>query len=677
MMERLPSAEEVGSDTEIGAERDAMTASNAVPEASFKLGRRGALSVVAATAALAASSTFAFKAKSSGAQSFQDSTVSMSENATTVSRNTGCTNWRTIMLEPDHPSIESSEAACLARCRQTPSCAGYNYQKQDECEVQEGYVSGKKTGACYLLSDAEKCNHMVNGCWDLVYMKTPAPSAWTLSTRRAGCTNWKAITTDQLQVSNPDACGKNCLQKRGCQRFNFRKDNMEEYNCLLMDGDCEHMDNPNWDLYRMNMAPPSSGSKSWAMSGPNTGCRNWKSLAIGSISLEYAADLCGARCKALGDCVAFNWQKEDGGPQYDGMHDHDGFKYGGCYAYHGECHQEYNSLWDLYTMGTSQPTAAPAPPTNAPTPSPTHANGAPAVFCPSVADLHSAGANVQLQDQGWTITGQGAASTSNTSNLLPNGNNGWIAYTIDISGVPTGKDNDKFIATSNFLSFPGTGQGAYNMDDPDQVCSSAPQYSGGGAANRFCAEMQTMETNGKEAYGVSWRLSPANDTGSAKCRSHLSVGAPPRGTCRTEKFFSPSQCTSATDPKIDSSQPFDVWALFEKMTGMTVYVKQGVDVVKIASGDLSMGTENPDAGTAGVIDFAMRSYGAAIESKLFAAGWAPGSGSFGCPDAAQSLASSVLKVSNLRVYGINHRGPQPAECADQTVPPEIAQLSAL
>jgi hypothetical protein len=674
-----------GSDTETGAEQAAMI--DAPAPAAGKLGRRGALSMLVTGVALVAAGVTTYKARLSSHKPVQSGArmVSMSTAPLTVHKNTGCSNWATIMLEPEHPSIEKTEAACEMRCRQTPSCGGYNYQKQDNCdEVQGGMVAARERGACYLLSAKVNCTQMSNTCWDLAILKTEVPAAWHLVKEQTGCKNWESITSHKLMVSNPDACGKRCLETRGCERFNMRTKNIQDSNCYLMSGTCEHQVDDEWDFYRMNMVAPS-GPTPWSLVGPNIGCLNWAEIKIGSVSVEYDPKLCGARCKAMGsECKAFGWQKEDGGsPQANGKHDHEGFKTSACYIFGGDCDQTYNDLWDLYAMNTPTPTAspqAPAPaPTASPTPAPTHSNDAPAVFCPAVKDLHSIGAGVTLQDQGWTITGEGDAATSNTYNLMPNGKQGWLAYTVDISGVQTGMDTGKFITTSTFVSFPSTGQGAYKMDDPAQVCSSAPHYEDGGSAKRFCAEMQTLETNGHDAYGVSWRLSPANDVGSAKCRSHLAIDKPPRGTCRAERFFDGSACTSATNQKIDSTKPFDVWALFDKTIGMTVYLKQGNETEKIDAGVLSMGgSETPDSVTIMNVAFAMKSYGAAIESKLFNAGWAPASlppFDGHCPESPASLAASTMKVSNLRMYAINHRGPQPTECADQTEPPEIAEFT--
>lgn len=571
---------------------------------------------------------------------------------------TGCSNWYSIMLEPEEPSMESAPEACLSRCRMTPGCTGFNYQKTESCALLDGSqaATGRGLGACYLV--AGSCTTEVNACWDLYVMKTPTRAAWTESRPNTGCSNWKQIMIDELKVSNFDACGKKCSEKIACQRFNFRTGGESSTNCLLFNGDCDHEENALFNLYRMKIARPS-GSVSWSLLSLNTGCRNWNTAAMGSVSLEYDAYLCGKRCESMPACKQFNWQKEDGGLQLDGKHDHEGHSYGACYIYFEECDQELNVLWDLYQMGAAAPVATA-------TPAPTHESRLPAIFCPKAADIHSAsGAAVTIRDQGWTIQGEGHVSTSATFNLIPEGNRGWLAFTLDISEMKTGKDGANFIASETFVSFPD-GHGPY--DAVAQACSSL-NWQGNGDL-RFCEELEMIETNGRSAYGVSWRLAPAHDE-TINCRSHQDPSMPRRGTCRTENFFTTSSpaasCTAAAGQVIDSSQPFDVWALFSQSGGMTVTLVQGDRKQTITSGELVMGTEQPDSGSAAIINFAMKTRGAAVESVLFSSGWAPGSELGGCPQGLENIAQSKLRVSNLRFYGQKLRG-EAAECEDQTQP---------
>lgn len=301
-MEMLP----LGSDSETCVEHDGGMATSASPAPG--LGRKGTVGLVAAVASLAAVGAVTYRANASDSEFAQDGTIAMSSTTlSTVYKNTGCSNWAKIMLEPENPSIEQSEDACLARCRQTPSCAGYNYQKQDQCTTQPGILAGRETGACYLLGDVETCTKEQNDCWDLAYLKTPAPAAWKLSSPSTGCSNWESITIDKSKVSNHDACGKKCMEKKGCQRFNWRTHNVQEFNCYLMSGDCVHQTDHEWNLYRMNMVAPSLNQK-WVKSAVDTGCLNWAEAKLGSVSLEYDPALCGSRCEAQPGCVAFGWQ---------------------------------------------------------------------------------------------------------------------------------------------------------------------------------------------------------------------------------------------------------------------------------------------------------------------------------------------------------------------------------
>jgi cellulose 1,4-beta-cellobiosidase len=79
---------------------------------------------------------------------------------------------------------------------------------------------------------------------------------------------------------------------------------------------------------------------------------------------------------------------------------------------------------------SQQPTPVPTPsqqPTPVPTPTPSQA-----LYCPQIKDLRVAyGKNVVLSQQGWTITGDGGASTKSTFNLL----GGYVEYDVDVSDV--------------------------------------------------------------------------------------------------------------------------------------------------------------------------------------------------------------------------------------------------
>jgi hypothetical protein len=87
----------------------------------------------------------------------------------------GCTNWKDIKLGEPFP--ETSINACGSRCRGTPYCTGFGWQKEDDCgDPHERLYAG----ACQLWSGP--CNDEPNSCFDDYVLEPPTTSTTATST---------------------------------------------------------------------------------------------------------------------------------------------------------------------------------------------------------------------------------------------------------------------------------------------------------------------------------------------------------------------------------------------------------------------------------------------------------------------------------------------------------------
>merc|ERR1719517_82472 len=172
----------------------------------------------------------------------------------------GCSNWdQILLLSTSLPSPDE----CCALCSSTPGCAIYNYQPTD-CPPDPG--DGLAAQTCYLFEAG--CQELSNECWDLYYMDTPTPAAFTMSAGRTGCSNWASLQMGTTACGlSSGQCSIACSETPGCEAFNYQPDPCGgdeqacEGACMLLNGECEQASNPCWNLYPSGGPPiPSSPS---------------------------------------------------------------------------------------------------------------------------------------------------------------------------------------------------------------------------------------------------------------------------------------------------------------------------------------------------------------------------------------------------------------------------------
>jgi hypothetical protein len=146
---------------------------------------------------------------------------------------------------------------------------------------------------------------------------------------------------------------------------------------------------------------------------------------------------------------------------------------GGCYCDCGwatadTCHVDDGSCCFACCCGGGP---GPDPPTPPPGPQET--------YCPSASDLTVAYGVANLYDQGWSITGGGAAATKAAFNLL----GGSVEFDIDITGAKTGVNQNIYTISPH-----GVGSGGFNQNN---YCDGAKP-----AGDQWCVEVDWIESNG-------------------------------------------------------------------------------------------------------------------------------------------------------------------------------------
>merc|ERR1719445_2591491 len=115
--------------------------------------------------------------------------------------------------------------------------------------------------------------------------------------------------------------------------------------------------------------------ETFQMCAGRTGCSNWDSLEMGTTTTGLSSGQCSIACFETHGCVAFNYQPGPcSGDEHVGK--------GACMLFSGECEQEANPCWDLYTTGGCGDGATPSSPSPF-SPSPLSPSSSPSSLSPS------------------------------------------------------------------------------------------------------------------------------------------------------------------------------------------------------------------------------------------------------------------------------------------------------
>jgi len=235
-------------------------------------------------------------------------------------------------------------------------------------------------------------------------------------------------------------------------------------------------------------------------------------------------------------------------------------------------------------------------------------------YCPSAQDLVVAyGNGVVLQDQGWTVSGDGGAATKAAYNL----NGGYVEYDIDVSGATAG-------TIPNVYSIAPSGLGAEGFVKDRDYCDGADQHE-----YPWCVEVDWIESNG--ACGGATTVHTIPGTGPGSCNAW---------GCRTEYH--------------NDAPKFHMRIDYDDAGHMTV----SRDGQPIAAMDPAPQDSDYDA-----IKKMHDSSGAVIYSSIWTGSWVPGPTD--CGTGPAELAGSTFTVSNLKIHGSVVQGPEPQRCSSQ------------
>lgn len=240
-----------------------------------------------------------------------------------------------------------------------------------------------------------------------------------------------------------------------------------------------------------------------------------------------------------------------------------------------------------------------------------------ATYCPTAEDLvvaYETGGTVQLNDQGWTTHGWGAAATASAFNLL----GGTVEYDVDFSAVQVGVNANVYTISPHIS---GT-----KFSEKDYCDGSL------GQGVPWCVEVDWIESNG-DCGGATTLHTKDQSGGEDGCTSW---------GCRTTYMY-----------KGQSSFHMRI----EYGTDGTWTTHRGGEVI-----DAGTMSPRPSSSSWAELKRQYESKGAVIYSSLWT-GWVPTQSSCGGGMAnVAGLAASHMSVSNLRITGSVVQGPTPQLC---------------
>jgi hypothetical protein len=229
------------------------------------------------------------------------------------------------------------------------------------------------------------------------------------------------------------------------------------------------------------------------------------------------------------------------------------------------------------------------------------------LYCPASSDFVAAyGGGVSLQEQGWSVQGDGGAATKAAFNL----NGGYVEYDLDVSAAKIG------VIPNVYTIFPS------NMDSFDHnrhYCDAAEN------GKPWCPEIDWVESNGYCGGAAAIHTVPGSGPGS--CNSW--------------------GCTA--DFKHSSGK-----------IHMRIDYSSGGEMTISRNGEQLQGFSPAATDTDyAVIKQHHEQRGAVIYSSQWTGSWVPVES---CGSGPGDIGGSRFSVSNLRIYGSVVQGPTPQRC---------------
>jgi len=218
---------------------------------------------------------------------------------------------------------------------------------------------------------------------------------------------------------------------------------------------------------------------------------------------------------------------------------------------------------------------------------------------------------VSFQDGGWVQTGDARVSSKTSFNLL----GGYVEFDMDTSRATPGTN-------TNIYTVSMTG------DNCGEQCYCDIQDNG----SPVCMELDILENNGNCAFSSTWHTVPGFNGGGCDAGGCAHDGSLPGG-----QFHVKSSWAENGD-----------WLTY--MNDQPLYVNN-------YEKDLLDDRQRQ------IVKDTMNQNGAAIESSQWQ-GWVPGDS---CPGGGD-LGSSMFSISNLRIMGRVHHGPEPTRCEPAPAP---------
>jgi hypothetical protein len=213
--------------------------------------------------------------------------------------------------------------------------------------------------------------------------------------------------------------------------------------------------------------------------------------------------------------------------------------------------------------------------------------------------------NIKWANNGWEITGNGRISGKTSFNLL----GGYIEFDMDTTKAHAGVNTNIYTVSM---------QG----DNYGKDCYCDIQDNG----SPICMELDITENNGNCKFASTWHTVPGFSGGGCDAGGCAHNGDLPGG-------------------------PFHMKSTWAEDGNWLTYMNNQPLYPNNYEKDVSAKDKQ-------IVKDTMNSRGAAIESSQWT-GWVPGSG---CPGGGD-LASSFFSISNLRILGKVHHGPEPTKCS--------------
>jgi len=272
-----------------------------------------------------------------------------------------------------------------------------------------------------------------------------------------------------------------------------------------------------------------------------------------------------------------------------------------CSQTEGHCTGDCGGTWCPDSPSPTPPGPSPPSPPSPPGPVPAGLT----LYCPTEADLNLEYGNVKVVNGGWEMTGGARVSSKTSWNLL----GGYIEFDMDTSKANPAVNTNIYTVSME-------------KDNCGKDCYCDIQDNG----SPICMELDIIENNGNCAFASTWHTVAGFSGGGCDAGGCAHNGRLPGGRFHMKSAWGE-----------DGN-----WITY--MNGQPLYPNNYESHV----------SDNDKK----IVRDTMNSRGGAIESSQWT-GWVPGDG---CP-AGGNLDSSFFTISNMRVLGKVHHGPEPTKCS--------------